>query len=138
VELSLRQRLSQTYTRYRTALAVVEEYRKYAIPEAREAYELYLDSFNKRRAAYPQVLIAQRNYFQISVTYIDALEQLRRAEVAVQGLLLVDGLEEPPGPPSEGGRFQPRESGRSEDQFRQDPLGEGGRGLDELLGQRPQ
>src|SRR5262249_57490918 len=85
VELSLRQRLSQAYVRYRTALAVVEEYRKFALPEAREAYELYLDSFTKKRAAYPQVLIAQRNYFQVSVTYVEALEQLRRAGGRVHG-----------------------------------------------------
>jgi cobalt-zinc-cadmium efflux system outer membrane protein len=102
VELSLQQRLARQYARYRTALAVVENYRKDNLPEAREAYELYLDSFRKRRAAWPQVLVAQRTYFQISVDYVEALDELRRAEVAILGLLLVDGLEEPPGPPSEG------------------------------------
>jgi cobalt-zinc-cadmium efflux system outer membrane protein len=102
VELSLRQRLAKEYARYRTARAVVESYRKENLPEAREAYELYLDSYRKRRAAYPQVLIAQRNYFQISVDYVQALDDMRRSEVAILGLLLVDGLEEPPGPPSEG------------------------------------
>jgi hypothetical protein len=53
------------------------------------------------------VLVAQRTYFQISVDYVQALEQLRRSEVAVLGLLLVDGLDEPPGPPSDG-RMQRR------------------------------
>jgi cobalt-zinc-cadmium efflux system outer membrane protein len=108
VELSLRQRLSRQYARYRTALALVENYRRTSLPKAREAYELYLESFRNRRAAWPQVLVAQRTYFQISVDYVDALEQLRRAEVAILGLLLVDGLDEPPGPPSEG-RVSPRE-----------------------------
>src|SRR5207247_3641029 len=42
VELSLRQRLSRTYARYRTALALVETYRKDNLPDARQAYELYL------------------------------------------------------------------------------------------------
>jgi cobalt-zinc-cadmium efflux system outer membrane protein len=101
VELSLRQRLARAYAQYRTAQAVVENYRKDSLPEAKEAYELYLDSFRKRRAAWPQVLVAQRTYFQISVDYTEALDQLRRAEVAILGLLLVDGLEEPPGPPGE-------------------------------------
>jgi cobalt-zinc-cadmium efflux system outer membrane protein len=103
VELSLRQRLSRQYARYRTALAVAENYRKASLPKAREAYELYLDSFRRRRAAWPQVLVAQRTYFQISVDYVEALDELRRAEVAILGLLLVDGLDEPPGP-GEGGR----------------------------------
>jgi outer membrane protein, heavy metal efflux system len=70
VELSLRQRLSRAYASYRTASSVVESYRKDNLPEAREAYELYLDSFKKRRAAWPQVLVAQRTYFQISVEYV--------------------------------------------------------------------
>ena len=68
------------------------------LPETREAFELYLESFQNRRAAYPQVLIAQRNYFQASLEYVEALSTLRRAEVAIRGLLLVDGLDEPPGP----------------------------------------
>jgi cobalt-zinc-cadmium efflux system outer membrane protein len=102
VELSLRQRLARAYARYRTARELVETYRKDNLPEAKEAYELYLDSFRKRRAAWPQVLVAQRTFFQISVDYTRALEEMRRAEVAVLGLLLVDGLDEPPGPPSQG------------------------------------
>ena len=102
VELSLRQRMARTYARYRTALAVVEEYRGHSLPDAKEAYELYLTSFQNRTAAWPQVLVAQRTYFQISVDYVEALEQLRRSETAILGLLLVDGLDEPPGPSGEG------------------------------------
>jgi cobalt-zinc-cadmium efflux system outer membrane protein len=103
VELSLRQRFARTYARYRTALAVVEEYRTNILPEAKQAYELYLDSFRNRTAAWPQVLVAQRTYFQLSVDYVQALEQLRRSETAILGLLLVDGLDEPPGAPAEAG-----------------------------------
>jgi cobalt-zinc-cadmium efflux system outer membrane protein len=128
VELSLRQRLAREFGRYRTALATVETYRKENLPEAREAYELYLDSFRKRRAAWPQVLVAQRTYFQMSVDYLEALEQLRRSEVAILGLLLVDGLEEPPGPPGEG---QPRSQPRGGGADLPDPLSpRGGRGAE--------
>jgi cobalt-zinc-cadmium efflux system outer membrane protein len=108
VELSLRQRLSRQYARYRTARSVVESYRKDNLPDARRAYELYLDSFRRRRAAWPQVLVAQRTYFQISVDYVEALDEMRRAEVAILGLLLVDGLDEPPGLSGEG-RVRSRE-----------------------------
>ena len=101
VELSLRQRLARTYARYRTALALAESYRKDNLPEAKEAYELYLASFRNRAAAWPQVLVAQRTYFQLSVDYIRALEQLRRSETEILGLLLVDGLDEPPAAPGE-------------------------------------
>ncbi len=96
VELSLRQRLARAYSSYRTAQETAETYRKSNLPEAKEAYELYLDSFRRRRAAWPQVLVAQRTYFQMSVDYYQALDQLRRSEVAILGLLLVDGLDELP------------------------------------------
>ncbi|MBI2806796.1 MAG: TolC family protein [Planctomycetes bacterium] len=132
VELSLRQRFARAYARYRTALTAVENYRKFNVPEAREAYELYLDSFKKRRAAYPQVLIALRSYFQISVEYVEALEQLRRAEVTIRGLLLVDGLDEPPGLPSEG----PVRRREGEPDL-PDPIGRDSRPLDNRIGNRP-
>jgi cobalt-zinc-cadmium efflux system outer membrane protein len=110
VELSLRQRLSRQYARYRTALAAAEVYRENNLPDAREAYETYRESFGKGRAAWPQVLVAQRTYFQISVDYVQALEDLRRAEVAILGLLLVDGADEPPAS-GEAAPRRPREEG---------------------------
>jgi len=101
VELSLRQRLARTYASYRAAQVAVEEYRKGSLPEAKEAYELYLGSYHSGRAAWPQVLVALRTYFQLSVDYVNSLEQLRRAEVVILGLLLVDGLDQPEGPTSD-------------------------------------
>jgi cobalt-zinc-cadmium efflux system outer membrane protein len=132
VELSLRQRLARAYARYRIARAVAETYRKDNLPDARKAYELYLEGFRARRAAWPQVLVAQRTYFQISVDYVRALDDLRRTEVAICGLLLVDGLDEPPGPPSEG-RVPQREQ-QSPTGDLPDPISPRGRGLEDRLG----
>jgi cobalt-zinc-cadmium efflux system outer membrane protein len=102
VQLSLNQRLARAYARYRTAATTMQAYRKDNLPDAKKAYELYLESFRKRRAAWPQVLVAQRTYFQISVEYTEALAEMRSAEVAILGLLLVDGLSEPANAPSAG------------------------------------
>lgn len=135
VELALTRRLAQAYARYKTALAVVETYRKHNVPESREAFELYLESFQRRRAAYPQVLIAQRNFFQITSEYVEALDQLRRAEVEIRGLLLVDGTDQPPGPAGEGG-FRRRESEGPSNRL-PDPIPAGGRPLEERVGNRP-
>jgi cobalt-zinc-cadmium efflux system outer membrane protein len=133
VELSLRQRLAQVYGRYRTSEALVQLYREQNLPDARQAYELYLDSFRKRRAAWPQVLVAQRTYFQISVDYTQALNDLRRAEVAILGLLLVDGLDEPPGVPSQG-PVRSREQQSPQGNL-PDPIGpRGGRSLENATG----
>jgi cobalt-zinc-cadmium efflux system outer membrane protein len=136
VELSLQRRLARAYARYRTALAVVETYRKENLPDAREAYLLYKESFEKRRAAYPQVLIAQRNYFQIATEYVEALEKLRRAEAEIRGLLLVDGTDEPPGPGGEG-RQRRREGDGGNGNDLPDPIPPAGRPLDDRVGNQP-
>ncbi len=133
VELSLQRRLARAFARYRTALAVVETYRKENLPDSREAYLLYKESFEKRRAAYPQVLIAQRNYFQIATEYVEALEKLRRAEAEIRGLLLVDGTDEPAGPGGEG-RQRSREGGGND---LPDPIPPAGRPLDDRVGNQP-
>jgi cobalt-zinc-cadmium efflux system outer membrane protein len=131
VQLSLNQRLARAYARYRTASATVQTYRKDNLPDAKKAYELYLESFRKRRAAWPQVLVAQRTYFQISVEYNEALAEMRSAEVAILGLLLIDGLNEPANAPTAGER---RRSGQ-EDGGLPDPVtGRSGRGVENRLG----
>jgi cobalt-zinc-cadmium efflux system outer membrane protein len=134
VELSLRQRMARAYARYRTTLALVEAYRDHNLPDAKEAYELYLASFRKRAAAWPQVLVAQRTYFQLSVDYVEALDQLRESETAILGLLLVDGLDEPPGPSGEG-RTPQREQQSGTGADLPDPITpRGGRGLEDRTG----
>jgi cobalt-zinc-cadmium efflux system outer membrane protein len=102
VELSLRRRLADAFSRYETARASVEDFRERSLPPSRRALELYQDYFKKRRATWPQVLVAQRTYFQYSDEYANALLDLRRAETEIKGLLLVDGLSVPPGPTPQG------------------------------------
>jgi cobalt-zinc-cadmium efflux system outer membrane protein len=102
VELSLRQRFADAAARYKAAQASVEEYRAEILPRAREAYGLLQESFRARRAAWPQVLVAERTWFQLSVEYLESLHDLRKADVEIRGLLLVDGLTRPPGPTPEG------------------------------------
>jgi cobalt-zinc-cadmium efflux system outer membrane protein len=102
VELVLRRRLADAFTQYQNSLQSVEDYRANTLPKARQAYELYQDYFKKRRATWPQVLVAERNYFQYTEEYINALIDLRRAEVEINGLLLTTGLDQPPGPSPQG------------------------------------
>lgn len=98
VELTLRNRLADAFSRYGTSLESSKDFREVTLPKAKQALELYIDSYQKRRAAWPQVLVAQRTYYQFGEEYINALVELRRAEVEIRGLLLVDGLKAPAGP----------------------------------------
>jgi cobalt-zinc-cadmium efflux system outer membrane protein len=73
-----------------------EKYRNDLLPRARKAYELYLNSFRQMGAAYPQVLIAQRNLYQLEVEYIRSVSRASFFGTQLQGFLLSnDALQAP-------------------------------------------
>jgi cobalt-zinc-cadmium efflux system outer membrane protein len=100
VQLLLQGRSAAMFQNYLTSKAAVDLYRKQMIPQAEQAYKLYLNRYNNMAAAYPQVLISQRTLFQLQTDYIASLESLWVNTVALKGFLLTDGLEAPT-PPSE-------------------------------------
>jgi outer membrane protein, heavy metal efflux system len=103
VELSVRHRFADVYQEYESALASVKDYREQSLPKARKARDLYQEFFKKRRAAWPQVLVAERTLTHLEEDYVDALFELRRSEVRLRGLLLGDdGLATPPAPTPRG------------------------------------
>ena len=108
------------------------------LEDALSSYLRYYFSFQSRpaRATYPQVLIAQRNYFQLASEYVQALEELRRTEVEIRGLLLIDGMSPPPGPGGEG-RFRRREGEGASPNDLPDPIPPGGRPVEDRVGNQP-
>ena len=104
IEMMLRKKFGETFAEYDADLATARSFEKEILPKAREAYESYLDSYQKRRAAWPQVLVAQREYFQLSDEYLETLLELRTAEAEIKGLFLGSGLDQPPAPNPGGHR----------------------------------
>jgi cobalt-zinc-cadmium efflux system outer membrane protein len=102
LELDLRRRLADAFYRYEIARTTASDYRDNSLPKARRAYELYTEYFNNRRATWPQVLVAQRTYAQMQEDNVNTLIALRRARVEIEGMLLIDGLVEPPAPTPQG------------------------------------
>ena len=102
IALSLRQRLADAATRYDDAYQSVEDFRSETLPLAKRAFEVQSANFRQRRAAYPQVLVAQRTYAELNKEYVQSLLELRRAEVEIGGMLLSDGLATPGSPTSQG------------------------------------
>jgi cobalt-zinc-cadmium efflux system outer membrane protein len=102
VVLSLRNRLAEVAARYNDAQESVDDFRGETLPMAQRAYEIQLSNFRQRRAAWPQVLVAQRTLTELNREYVDTLLDLRRAEVAVNGMLLIDGLTPPESPTPQG------------------------------------
>jgi cobalt-zinc-cadmium efflux system outer membrane protein len=92
-KLALKARLAAVYREYKDAMATTERYRIRMIPKAQQAYDLYLNSFRGMAAAYPQVLISQRNLFQLQEDYVTTLVVAWQRAVEIQGLLLTGGIE---------------------------------------------
>ena len=102
IELALQSRGASQFANYLTALRASEAYRAEILPRAEEAYRLYLSRYREMAAAYPQVLVAQRTFFEMSNEYLESLNDAWRAALQLQGFLAGDGLE-PPGGPGEAG-----------------------------------
>ncbi len=105
VELDLRQRFADQYEMYLTALQHVQDYANTILPQARQAYETQLRSYKNDREDWPAVLAVETEYEQRRDAYVRNLLEWRKAETAINGLLLVNGgLKPPPGvtPPGAG------------------------------------
>ncbi|MGC1951420.1 MAG: TolC family protein [Gammaproteobacteria bacterium] len=96
-ELRLRRALAEQYQRYRSARQHVVDFRDLILPQAEQRYTTQLQSYQADRETWPAVLEAQADFFNRRLAYIDRLIEWREAEVAIEGLLLVNGLEAPPG-----------------------------------------
>ncbi len=88
LEQSLKQRLADAYARLERAKQMTDLYLAHNLPDAREAFELSVTGFRQGRGSWPQVQIAQRNYFRMSNEYVEALAEQRRAELVILGLLM--------------------------------------------------
>lgn len=95
VELSLRARAAAEFATYLTALRAAEAYRMEILPQSEEAYTLYLARYREMGAAYPQVLAAQRNLFEMSADYLTAVDDAWRSAIRLQGLLAGDAFQAP-------------------------------------------
>lgn len=93
LELDLRMRVADAFDQYLTTLRRMEAYRTDVLPRAEQSYQLYLARYREVAAAYPQVLIAQRTFFQATDQYIDAAEGAWTSALWLQGLLLSGGLD---------------------------------------------
>ena len=96
-ELVLRRRLFEVYQDYLTGLQHVVEYRDVILPEAKAAYRAQLDSYQEDRQEWPEVLDAQREYFDVRHMYVEHLTTWRENEVLLAGFLLHGGLDAPMG-----------------------------------------
>ena len=95
VQLAIIQSTQPLLQAYLSAQDVATRYKDQMIPRAEHAYQLYLTKYRQMGAAYPEVIVSQRTLFQLQVAYINALDQVWTAAVALQHYALSDGLSTP-------------------------------------------
>lgn len=92
LQARLKQDLADEYQRFLTAVQHQQQYEQAILPDLRETYRLLLDSYQDNRVGWTQVLAAQSDYYQARMDYIGWLQQWRRSETMLDGMLLHGGL----------------------------------------------
>jgi cobalt-zinc-cadmium efflux system outer membrane protein len=95
VELSLRRSAEPLLRGYLAEVVQANQYKSEMIPKATRAYQLYLNRYRQMAAAYPDVLVSQRTWFELEVSYVGRLEHLWASAIALQNFTLTNGLEAP-------------------------------------------
>ena len=95
VRLGLQNRLAPVFERYANARNQVDRYRNRILPAARESLELTQRSYQAGELGFLSLLTSQRTFFQTSLSYVEAIRELRLAEAEIDGLLLSDSLTSP-------------------------------------------
>lgn len=77
LELSLRDRLTETYRRYSIARNQVEQYRKSILPKAEKNLELATVAYDAGEYDFLRVLTARQTMFETRVQFVSSLTDLR-------------------------------------------------------------
>ncbi len=88
VRLKIEARFAPVFADYEQEYDRVDRYRDGILARARQAYDLYRARHQQMAAAYPQVLLAQRTYFEAESSYVNALGRLWESVVLLRGMLL--------------------------------------------------
>lgn len=95
VQLSLRRSAEPLLQGYLSDRAEADRYKNYMIPQASQAYQLYLAKYRQMGAAYPQVIVSQRTLFQLEAAYVAVLQGVWSNAIALQNYTLSGGLDAP-------------------------------------------
>lgn len=95
IELQLQRALADVFQQYSTNRTRALRYNSAILPASREALDLSRDLFNQGEIGFLQLLTAQRSFATTQTDYIESLESLWHSIVAIDGLLVADGLARP-------------------------------------------
>ena len=99
LELALQEELATVYRRYANALQQVARYRNEILPAAERSLRLTRIGYEGGQVGYLSLLTAQQTYFQAVLSYVSSLQDLWRATMEIDGLLLRGSLRAESGAP---------------------------------------
>ena len=88
LKIDLESRIAAVVKEHQDARITVQLVRDEMLPKARQALEMYQGNYKAMSGAYTQVLMAQRNLFQLEEDYVRALADAWRSWVEMDGLLV--------------------------------------------------
>lgn len=94
VERDLQQRLAEAFRQYASAHVTAENYAREVLPRSQRTFELVQQGYAQGEVGYLDLLTAQQTYSQTNLAYLDALGELWRSYVQIDGLLLSNSLSE--------------------------------------------
>jgi cobalt-zinc-cadmium efflux system outer membrane protein len=97
LELSLQDRLADSFRKYATAQQQACRYRDDILPDAKDSLDLVREGYRQGEFGYLELLTSQRTYFHVNLAYVESLHALCIGNMRIEGMLLCGALM-PPGP----------------------------------------
>lgn len=91
-ELALYDQLAATFRRYESAKKNAEQIREGILPDAEEALQLAVETYQGGETTFLTVLTAQRTLYELRMASADALAEAHKTVVEIEGLLLTGAL----------------------------------------------
>ncbi len=92
MELDLQDRLAVVYRQFANSRQQVDRYSERMVPRAKRSLQLVTDGYEKGQTKYLTLLTAQQTYVQVSLSYLNSLQDLRAASVVMEGQLFSGSL----------------------------------------------
>lgn len=97
VKATLAAQFSELFGDYLKSKTAAQRFAVDLLPQSRRGYQLYREKFESMAAAYPQVLIAQRNMYQLEVQYVSLLAAAWSSTARLENFLVSGGaFDRPP------------------------------------------
>ena len=112
VELVLKDQLADSFRRYKATRRQAERLKQSILPNSEENLRLSKEIYIAGETNFTTVLTAQQSYFQSQLAYVEAVTELNKIVVEIEGLQLTGGLN----PPAIGSAIQSTPGGGSQRQ----------------------